>query len=82
MTVMPEVLKTLAGEVRPVVHEGLLLIVSARARVQQLVQIAAVALDDRLLLVLVDEVVVERNPVANRHLLAGVEEAEVGVLQL
>jgi hypothetical protein len=81
MAVMPEVLKTLAGEVRPVAHEGLLLIVSARARVQQLVQLAEVALGDRLLPVLVVEVV-ERIPLAIQHLLAGVGEAEVGVLQL
>lgn len=82
MAVMPELLKTLAGEVRPVVHERLPLVGSARAQVQQLVQLGEVALGGRLLLqVLVVGIVVERIPAASQHLLAQAEDVGGDVLR-
>lgn len=81
MAVMPELLKTLAGEARFVVHERLPLVVSVRAQVQQLIQLGEVALGGRLLQVLVVGIVVERIPAASQHLLARAEDVGVDVLR-
>lgn len=77
---MPELLKTLAGEARFVVHERLPLVVSVRGQVQQLIQLGEVALGGRLLQVLVG-IVVERILAASQHLLARAEDVGVDVLR-